>query len=220
MSTQLYLRRKYTRNYKYGRKNKKSLTGVYCQSIVKRNVEVKYKDIWTSNTVPEPSTFWRIIFLNGITEGSLPNERIGIAVDLKKVIIRGWIQQNVYDNANSLVQLVRLVLVLYKRSGNVAITAEDLFMDATKILTPINLNTAGKYIVLADKFIKIDNTHPCTSFFIQKSIPCRMKFSTTTNALTAVVDNSLWLLATTSVVNIESVGPSLQFYTRIRYTDA
>lgn len=184
--------------------------------------ELKFIDANVDGASPATGA---VFLMNGITQGTDYNQRIGRKVMLKSIFCR-WTINVVPANLTLQGDVVRLMIV-YDAQANGAAPAITDILQIAEFDSPMNLNNRDRFKVLHDKFHTMwANTFAAGAGgiingtaipkFSQKYIKCNMEeiFGGTGNTIGSIQTGSLYFL---TISQNEVSGVSL--YSRVRYTD-
>lgn len=185
--------------------------------------ELKFVDANVDGASPAVGA---VYLLNGITQGTDYNQRIGRKVQIKSVFCRWTINVNPAQLALQ-GDVVRLMIIYDAQANGVAPAITDILQIA-EFDSPMNLNNRDRFKVLHDKFHTMwANTYAaglggiqtgtgCPKFS-QKFIKCNMEeiFGGTGNTIGSIQTGSIFFL---TISQNEVSGVSI--YSRVRYTDS
>lgn len=134
---------------------------------MKRMLELKAVDLDAATN--NFDTTGTVTLLNGLLVGANSYNRIGRAVTMKSVLVRGLVRQ--YQvGATPAWDFLRLALVYDKQSDGAAPTWSNVFSSVTKAgavngdaFSPVNLDNADRFVVLRDQQWKVDPPGGSTS---------------------------------------------------------
>lgn len=182
--------------------------------------ERKYFDLGSTLTCPIGSAFVVTpAHLSAPASGTGTNQKIGGKICMKNLKVRANILWPGGQTTNSPSQ-VRFVIVVDKQANGSVATRSDVFQDGTLFVSPIKIDAAERFIVLADEI-----SDQCTNGQFSVSWECFRKMSiealyvsaasipTTSAILMFVAANSDSADATTAHF------PVVQFWSRLRFTD-
>lgn len=201
--------KKYTKkNYM---KDPKSLTGP----------ELKYVDVVSTIAPPIGSAFnITPAHLNVMTQASGPSNRVGLKARMKSLLIRA---NMVWPGGQTLTSpsQVRMVAVFDRQSNAALATRTDVFQDGTLFISPTNLANAERFTVLVDE--------------VTEQIEANGQFNVAWQCYRKIDLESVWapsgsipttgtilLFASCNSDSNSAVGtnlPTVEFYSRVRYTD-
>lgn len=209
---------------------------------------------WVAGTMKNPSTTINLgaaavatpQCLFAPTVGSALNQRIGRSVLVRKLKIRGTLEQGSRSGAigagtADLGTKVRLLLVQDMQTNAAQMTGAALLNDATDATTTIdsfqNPNNFGRFRVLKDKVLNFSNPNftvgetaagsynsyqqGMVKFFkfnVNFKIPVKVQFNATNGGTVAdIVDNSFHIVA--GVVSADNTNIALSYYSRVAYKE-
>lgn len=173
------------------------------------------------------------------TVGAALNQRVGRKISVRKIKITGTINcavqaaQAIADTATKM----RLVLVQDMQTNSAQMTGAQLYQDATAAITTLgtyqNPNNFGRFRVLKDKFITLQNPNMAGEvaagniiqaglranfkFSVNFKTPVNVHFNATNGGTVAdIVDNSFHVLAGTDNI---ALAPTISYYCRVCYKD-
>nr|AOV86322.1 putative capsid [uncultured virus] len=204
-----------------------------------QNIEVNpfpSSSSWTNTMVEDPT----VKTLFAPSQGAAINQRIGREVDIHKIRINGNITMDPDSAVTAGIgaEVLRLALVIDSQTNATQMTGAQLYNNGSTTAywqNFQNLDNFGRFRVLKDKLIVIDDPNLGTSAVAGTDIrngksrtfkwtisfkkPLRVRFNGTNGGTIAdIVDNSIHLVG-----NSTSVGGSnlrLQYTSRIVYCDA
>lgn len=184
--------------------------------------EKKWIDV-TGTLVPPIGSAWVAVplQLNPTSSGSGSSNRIGSKIEMTSLLCRLnalW-QGGQTTNAP---QQIRYVIVYDKQSNQAAPSRGDVFADGTLWNSPLNLTNQDRFIIIADVLgDQIEsNGQFCvaTEIFRKMALDSVWPTSGTTQPATGSV--TLWVAANSDWNDSTSAHfPSIQIYSRIRFTD-
>lgn len=149
------------------------------------------------------------VHLTNIVQGITENDRIGNRFRVRSWLLRLGIQPNVTAVQNFL----RVILVKNDDGGS-SVTMAELLEAATDYSSPLNDGFGQSFKVLFDKTYAVSTTGSgpqVDKIYRKLNIPVEW------NADSAVTKNSLHLILLSDQA---TNGPTVKYYSRIRYTDA
>lgn len=233
--------RKRSRKSSSSKSNKKrKTTGSRSKSLNPRTggfigMDKKYVDLTATHTVvstvsgsevdPSPANG-----LVAIGQGNNQSQRIGNRVTLTEVHINGEILFNAVTAATpNSARYVRVLLVLDKQTNGAQLSGENVLKDPASatfnVMAWRDLEYVKRFQVLADIYVRRHNmainwngSNTLTSqehipFQIHKKLDLPINFSTTGSDVSAIVDNSLHMIA----IGSNGVDASINYISRIRY---
>lgn len=215
--------------------------GVYSKGEMKyfdtaRDGEIDSSATWT-DAAHDPAT---VLTLCAPTVGAGINQRIGKAIHIHKIKIRGRVYTApVEATANAPpTQQIRMVLVLDKQTNSTQMSGPLLFPASAAPNVAVNafqnIDNFGRFRVLKDKTFIIQNPNmagdPATKDVAGLSIPFKIsykfkkplqvRFNATNGGTVAdIVDNSLHILANNSATNGTPFSAGLVYACRINYKE-
>lgn len=180
------------------------------------------------------------ILMNGISEGTTPNSRIGRQIDMKSYQIRLSIYPQVVSGVPQLRnQWIRYLVVYDKKPNSSSIPSLYGSISTTSVLetgngNPIesikNLYTSDRYVILCDKRRLMeynDNTtqYNVNEFHFEKygKLKAVAEYNNTGGAIGNMVNGALYLYVVVSddiSGDVSPKAPTVEYTTRIRYLDA
>lgn len=187
----------------------------------RRRDELKFVD--TTISITPFTLVGAISLLNGVTQGTDFNNRIGRSVNMKSLLFRFTVEKA--TGANSDGATARVILFYDAQTNGAAPVVTDVLATADH-LAPMNLNNRDRFKILADCFIETDafvnttgvisaGTYTERTKTIYKKMNTEMQFSGTTNAVGSIATGGVFALFISSELN----GTGYKVYSRIRFTD-
>jgi len=187
----------------------------------RRRDELKFVDTTIATT---PFTLvGSIVLLNGVTQGTDFNQRIGRSVSMKSLLFRFTVEKA--TGANSDGATARIILFYDAQTNGAAPAVTDVLATASH-LSPMNLNNRDRFKILADSYLETEafvNTAGVISAgsycertkTIYKKMTMECQFSGTTNAVGSIATGGIFALFISSELN----GTGYSVYSRTRFTD-
>lgn len=193
-----------------------------------REVEKKWFDQDAGATMPINS--WSVsASLNGITQNTTENGRIGRKIWVKKISIKGTVQFNTQNNiATSVPAYYRLLLIQDRQANGAAATAGQIFEEPLSPFSFLNLTNNRRFKILASFEGCLGPTAVSGSGGAEadwvgggiainktKRVNIPIEFDGTTGAITEVTSNNLmWAYCA------DAAGIAFDTNVRLRYLDA
>lgn len=148
--------------------------------------------------------------ISPIAVGTGESGRIG-----DKVTLRSWIFRiGVTPNSTAGVNFLRVLLVRDKQGNNAAPASTDILQSASNYNSPLNNDNGQRFKILFDRTYTVDtDANGAQVDKMYRKFKTLAEFGATTIATT----NSLYLLQVSDQV---TNGPSVEWYSRVRYTDS
>lgn len=174
-----------------------------------------------------------MLCLNGIANGTTESTRIGTKVVLTSIQISGlatMLTQSDQADAEPSTS-VRILLVHDKQTNGAQFNGEDVLLNSSvDILAFRDPEYSARFTVLKEWFIELNATNSQTDgtntgsiageqkrFTLYKKLNIPVKYSADNATVTAIVDNSLHLMA----IQTSTGGPvQLNWQSRVRYQDS
>lgn len=199
---------------------KKTYNPRYDPPALIKGAEKKWFDVDSALTCPIGSAFVVTpAHLNAIGQGATNQSRIGFKARMKSVLVRMNILWNTVPVASAPAQ-VRYVLVWDKQANGALPARGDIFADGTVMMSPTNLANSERFVILADQVSQpVQNTYNAMHEMCFRKCDLEMLW-TGTNTIQSTGTLTLWVAANSDVSDATSAHfPSVQFYSRVRYTD-
>lgn len=231
-----------------GRKMKKTRKGFSSVARTRGGAvtgEMKYYDTEKDGTALPASNDWTGTEFDPVTTNCLfaptvgagVNQRIGKSVDVHKIKINGLLvcpsqtDQTAADSSS----LCRVMLVQDKQTNSSQMQGEQLMETGTSDTIGINsfqnINNFGRFRVLKDKFISLQNPNMSYDgtnveqaglvrpfkFKVQFKKPIKVRFNNTNGGTVAdIVDNSFHVIANSHNI---ALAPQISYYSRTCYKE-
>jgi len=181
--------------------------------------ELKFVD---GNFVGTATTAGAIQLLNGVTQGTDYNNRIGRKMLMKSIMCRFIVKLGTVDSPG---QVIRL-LIVYDAQTNAALPAVTDVLQTADVLSPMNLNNRDRFKILSDKWWStgaFDQTAgaltagefcPAMEKFYKK-INLEVNNSGTANTIGSIATGGVY-----AIVIGEVATNDFELYSRIRFTDS
>lgn len=183
--------------------------------------EKKFYDVNSSLTPPISSAFVVTpAHLNPMVGGNTVQQRVGIKVVMKSVLIRATIGWNGGQTTSAPSQ-VRFVVVFDKQANGSVAGRTDVFQDGTYCNSPIQVANAERFVVLADEFSQIgDNGQFCVTWECFRKMNLEVIYGDSTATVPRTGALLLFVAANSLSSDVTTAHfPLVEFYSRIRYTD-
>lgn len=182
--------------------------------------DMEYKCVDVAHGPSAVDTTGGLALINGCGRGDDLHERTGRRTTIKSIEIRGY---NYVTTGSGTDQIHRVVLVLDKQPNGAAMTIAQLLNSASH-LSPRNLENRARFQILSDKRWAL-NSDAAAEPGARKvwKIYRRVNFPVTYNSgdagtIADITTNSLYVVYIGSNAAGVTAG-SIQFHSRIRYTD-
>lgn len=173
--------------------------------------ERKYNDQADNPPGTIVTTTGSVTHLSPLLHGTTDTTRIGDRVTYRSLLFRMFVTPNSTAGINYL----RAVIVRDKQANASAPTMAQVFQTASIVLSPLNDDFSERFKVLYDRLFTVDTD--ATGAQVEK-IYRKFKFVTEYDDTAAIPNtNSVYLLLLSDQA---TNGPSVAFWSRLRYTDA
>jgi len=171
---------------------------------------------------------WSVNLINGVTQGTDFNSRIGRQMQNKSILFNGNIFPVITPSTSATQGLMFRVVIIYDtqpNSGSLP-AGTDIFV-ANDPHSPMNLNNRDRFKVLVDKKGQLGSYLTSAGGTIISGAPqnawwskykkCNLEtvFSGTTNAIGSMATGSIYICYIGDFVGISLID----YYTRVRFTD-
>lgn len=203
-----------------------STRGFYGQYSRRGRAELKFVDTTATNVAV--TTSWQLVLLNGVTQGTDYNSRIGRQMMNKSIIFNGNIFPVITPSTSATQGLMFRTVIIYDtqpNSGSLP-AGTDIFV-ANDPHSPMNLNNRDRFKVLMDKKGQLGSYLTSAGGTIISGAPqnlwwakykkCFLEtvFSGTTNAIGSIATGAIYLCFIGDFASISLID----YYTRVRFTD-
>lgn len=180
------------------------------------------KTIDTISTAQSLDNSVNLFLMNGVSQGTDYNARIGRKIVMKSFLIRVQKQYNTTVPAQPC--NVRWILFYDKQTNGAAPSASDFFQQSASIsenmVSPINLNNRDRFIVLKDKMMSLNGSAIATGWFKKfQRINLEVIYNATGNTVGAIQTGSMYLLAVTDFQDA-TYNLVCDISTRVRFLDS
>lgn len=207
-------------NAGYKRKGKNVNLAVDSKQIMKEvaqlrgllNTEFKYKD--TSGTITAQSNTATFVLLNGITQGDTVSTRTGNTIRVKSVEINSQFILNP-GLSNSVIR--QLLVIPLKTNGMVPNFSDIIQAGGTNTIAPRNLLLRSNFLILKDERIDLVAghnsvvTHKC-----YRKVDIKTVYEVANTLISGISSHPIYVIY---LSNMSTLGPSVNYYHRIRYLD-
>jgi len=187
------------------------------KTVVHAEAEKKYIDLDVNTSILPAGSFYE---LSVIPEGTTKNMRIGQEILLQNLQVRMTFSYPVAIGATPFLGWIRLFVIRWKDSSGTLSNLGQILQNPTvpfNITSPYNdlqLISGEQFSVLADKTIQLTDANTPKVITTYKRF-FNLKFKQQFHGATGTGShNSIWLIATSSIVGMET-----SFSTRIKYLD-
>lgn len=177
--------------------------------------ELKSMDAGPSNySVPLTASFGSVLNISGCPQGVGNNERIGRQTILKSVLVNAKMV-----GATSATQY--RALCVYDKQPNGALPASSDILNVNNFNSPLNLNNSDRFVVLFDQISdNINYFNGSCSTKAYKKFNLEQSFIGTGSTISSIGTGSVLLLFANNADDTVGVATTLNYMTRVRYTDA
>lgn len=150
--------------------------------------------------------------LNGLAQGTTENQRVGRKVVFKSLLFNFFYSDNSLTTADAF-----RILVVYDKQPIGVFPAITDILATSSVLSPMNLSYSDRFTVLANREINPSTvqTSPLGAFYVKLGLD---GIYSSTGALVANINTGAIYVMVAST-NSGAIG-ILNFYSRVRYTDA
>jgi len=170
----------------------------------------------------------QIILLNGITQGSDYNNRIGREVVFKSIYVRISMYSSIGSQAPT--QVRWMVFWDTQANNSAGPTFSDVLSPIGSAYTAVdavsmnNLDHRDRFITVYDKVVSLNvQSTGNISFAFNKKYKkiknIKTVFSGTGNTSGAIYTNALWLMLISNYATGSAAVPNVEYQVRLRYTD-
>lgn len=181
--------KKYKKKYStLPKKNYKDL------KFLKKAIEMKLRDTTTAGVNIDNTG--NCHFIPNIGQSSAENARNGCEITARKIKIRGYID-NSAEGANSVDNIVRLILVRKKDNQNSTLSIPDLLQDGVDVNSFMQKDRSHNYHIYWDQTIALDTTqHSKVPFKVSINVNSQIKYDkdVTTGGPTDCQENGFYLV--------------------------
>lgn len=207
------------KTFKNGKKKRKALTMQDAGKAL--GIEKKWWDTISTLNPPVGSAFVTTpSILNLFSTGGGPNSRIGAKSRMKSVRVMANALWPGGQAVNS-PQQVRYVIVYDKQSNGATAGRSDVFQDGTLWNSPMNLHNQDRFITVAD--VIADQISSNGQFCVATDIWRKLELDVIQNQTTTTPTTGALLLWVSCNQDWNSAAsgtlPTVQFYSRVRFTD-
>jgi len=205
-----------SRKHNKGRKVKPTaVVKGYQLNRVERRVKklmprLEWKSIDTTQVPTTITTTAAVTNVAAIAQGTGESQRVG-----DKVTLRSWVwRMAVTPNATAGTNFLRMILIRDKQGNGSAPAIADILQSATNFNSPLNNDSGQRLKVLFDRTYTVDTD--ATGAQTDKMYRKFKILAEYSAAGTIPITNSLYLVQISDqAVN----GPSVEWYSRVRFTD-
>lgn len=168
--------------------------------------ELKYFDVSTSGTITSTGT---LTALNGINQGTNPNDRVGD----KLKTVSSFLRLAMTVNATATTNFLRVIIFRDKQT-NLSVPGVTDVLQSASFMSPLNNSYSMRFKVYFDKTYAFDAESAGTQV---DKIYRRMKFKTEySTGSTGIRTNGLFILL---ISDQATNGPTVNYYHRLKYKD-
>lgn len=184
----------------------------------RHNPEKKFVDVNAALVVPVASqAFSPGVLINGLATGSSASQRIGRQVNLKALLMKGWVSLASTSVGGS---PIRILAVYDKQANGVAPVITDILL-ADSFTSPNNLSNRDRFVTIFDNYTEIistgNNFSAAVNLFKQFDLE-EMFNAGTAGDITDITSGSIYVFAAQNS-NITTAAPTVSMRYRVRYTD-
>lgn len=184
--------------------------------------ELKFVDTTVSGLATIGGT---VNLLNGVTQGTDYNNRIGRKFTMKSLMVRIGISYGNVAGVGSTGNIIR-ILVVYDAQTNTVTPAVTDVLQSANYLSPMNLNNRDRFKILSDKWWNTDafvfaagaitnGTFTPQMEKYYKKINLETQNGGTNNLVGSITTGGVFLIVISG-----GAGNLVDVYTRVRYTDS
>ncbi len=198
-----------TRLQIYGAAGKQAMRDLgYLRRFI--NTELHFNDVTASTT---STTTPALVLLNGLSLGDTASTRTGQSIKMDRLDFRFQLAVN----ATSIVNFVRVLVILDKQTNAAAPTAADLLVASTP-LSPYTFGSQNRFVCLYDEVFALSTYGP-GALTIASSLGANQHviYNTgNTGTVADIVSNSLYMMHLSDQV---ANPPALSYYSRVWFVD-
>lgn len=179
--------------------------------------ELKFYD--TNNVGQFVGTSFMQYCLNIPVQGTTALTRVGQNILVKSIYSRGSITLGVAPSVATAGQQMRILVYVDKESRGATPSTTDV-LQTSSYISPLAIVQQGRFQVLHDQQLAVDpngnNTVPF-KFYLKTNV--KTKFSANAGAAADVYANAIWIAFISNDNGGAGVSPTIDHYTRIRFSD-
>lgn len=164
---------------------------------------------------------WQINLINGITQGTTANQRVGRKITLESVMVRFYA---IASTGNGIAPNIRWMLV-YDREpdGSVPLPAPTILTEDS-INGVNNIVEGDRFMILHDEYQQRADSgcstyEPAGKFFKKFSPPLEMTYdNVATGTIADISKGALYIMACT-IADAHATATQFRYLSRVRYTD-
>jgi hypothetical protein len=174
------------------------------------NTEMHYKD---TNGTFSATTTYSLVLLNGLNLGDSSTTRTGQSIKMDRLDLRFYITAN----ATTVLNLVRVIVVVDRQPNAAAMTAADLLVN-TNPNSPYTFGSQNRFICLYDENFALSyGGNGIMTKSLTLTANQHVTFKTTdAGDITDIVTNSLYMLVASKDL---ADPPSYTYYARLWFVD-
>lgn len=164
--------------------------------------------------LPLTASFGSLVLLNGIAQGSSPNERLGRRVALKSLQLRAT------HYSSSLATQARIVIFYDRQPNGSTPSAADL-IGTSQFEGVVTMGNSDRFVILMDEItdpVPFTNAHNSVKRYLKMDL--EEIFGNTGSTISSINTGAIFLMMANNGSNSIGVETSATFTTRIRYIDA
>jgi len=182
--------------------------------------EWKNFDTQLAGTALLQSNAWNTpVLLNNIAQTALPNGRIG-----RRVLMRSFNYRFTMGEVDGVLTYnpgsnVRIVIVYDRQANGAAPPSNSDPFQADTFVSPLSLANSDRYLILSDQVYSSPDIGICAQGKHGRKMSLETVFNVNgAGTIADIVSGSLWAFIATN--NTILGPPTIQFYHRVRFTDA
>lgn len=179
----------------------------WLKSVV--NVEKKYVDASGNPTISTTATF---VLLNGLAEGSDSTERTGDSVKFISQLLR--LKASIHASATA--TTLRVFVIKDRQPNGAVFSLAELLSASTNIISPISMIWSKRFLVMTDKFIKLNQDFPEKTFKVFRKLRFHTRYGTNTSGVASISTNTYYLVLWSDEA---TNTPTVEYYNRLRFID-
>lgn len=174
------------------------------------NTEMHFTDVTASVT---PTTTPALVLLNGISIGDTASTRTGQSIKMDRADFRFTLAVN----TTSVVNFVRVIVVLDKQSNATAMTSADLLVAST-VVSPYSFGSQNRFVPLFDETFALHSSGPgAFTKVVGLNTNQHVTYNTgNAGTIADIVTNSVYLIHFSDQF---TNPPSMLYYNRLWFVD-
>ena len=188
--------------------------------------ELKFVDNITT-VIPVPNASWTVTFINGVTQGTDYNQRIGRKMTNKSILFNGLVYNNQGNNINATLGVMLRIVLIYDTQVNSTLPAGTDIFAVTDVLSPMNLVNRDRFKVIFDIRKQVGAYTTSAGGSLATGSPQNAMFSKYKKCMLETINsgtnNTIGSVSTGAfyvcyIADTNNAG-CFNFYTRVRYVD-